>query len=249
MTRADRRPSLLLVEDDEGTRAELVRNLRGHGFRVVEAATVAAAMRAWEARRPDAVLLDLGLPDRDGLEVIQRVRRDGTVPIVVLSARGAEATKVEALERGADDYVTKPFSTAELQARIRAVLRRLGGPAAGPGGVIRNGSLAIDTVAHEVRVDDEAVALVPREFQILAELMAHPGRLVTRGRLLRAVWGEAYSGEDHYIHVYVSQIRKKLAAADPDGELADLLVAEPGVGYRVRNPRSRGGRAFLERFV
>jgi two-component system, OmpR family, KDP operon response regulator KdpE len=224
------------VEDDEGTRAELVRNLRGHGYRVVEAPTGAAAMRAWEARRPDAVLLDLGLPDRDGLDVIKRIRKEGTVPIVVLSARDAEATKVEALERGADDYVTKPFSTAELHARIRAVLRRLGGPAAGPGGVIRNGSLAIDTAAHEVRVDDELVALVPREFQILAELMAHPGRLVTRGRLLRAVWGEAYSGEDHYIHVYVSQIRKKLAAADHTGGLANLLLAEPGVGYRVRNP-------------
>ena len=99
-----------------------------------------------------------------------------------------------------------------------------------------NGSLTIDTAAHEVRVDDEVVALVPREFQILAELMAHPGRLVTRGRLLRAVWGEAYSGEDHYIHVYVSQIRKKLAVADRTGRLADLLVAEPGVGYRVRSP-------------
>lgn len=236
MTEPTGGPTLLLVEDDEGTRAELVRNLRGHGYRVVEAATAAAAMRAWEARRPDAVLLDLGLPDRDGLDVIRRIRKEGTVPIVVLSARDAEATKVQALERGADDYVTKPFSTAELHARIRAVLRRMGGPAAGPGGVIRNGSLTIDTAAHEVRVDDEVVALVPREFQILAELMAYPGRLVTRGRLLRAVWGEAYSGEDHYVHVYVSQIRKKLAAADPTGGLANLLVAEPGVGYRVRNP-------------
>ena len=236
MTEPTGGPTLLLVEDDEGTRAELVRNLRGHGYRVVEAATAAAAMRAWEARRPDAVLLDLGLPDRDGLDIIRRIRKEGSVPIVVLSARDAEATKVQALERGADDYVTKPFSTAELHARIRAVLRRLGGTAAGPGGVIRNGSLAIDTSAHEVRVDDELVALVPREFQILAELMAHPGRLVTRGRLLRAVWGEAYSGEDHYIHVYVSQIRKKLAVADRTGRLADLLVAEPGVGYRVRSP-------------
>ena len=236
MTEPSGGPTLLLVEDDDGTRSELVRNLRGHGYRVVEAATAAAAMRAWEARRPDAVLLDLGLPDRDGLDVIRRIRKEGTVPIVVLSARNAEATKVEALERGADDYVTKPFSTAELHARIRAVLRRLGGTAAGPGGVIRNGSLTIDTAAHEVRVDDEVVSLVPREFQILAELMAHPGRLVTRGRLLRAVWGEAYSGEDHYIHVYVSQIRKKLAAADRTGGLANLLVAEPGVGYRVRNP-------------
>ncbi len=236
MTAETTGPTVLLVEDDEGTRAELVRNLRGHGYQVAEAATAAAALRAWAARRPDAVLLDLGLPDRDGLDVIRRIRKEGTVPIVVLSARGGEATKVEALERGADDYVTKPFSTAELHARIRAVLRRTGGAAADQGGVIRNGSLEIDTVRHEVRVDDAPVALVPREFQILSELVAHPGRLVTRGRLLRAVWGEAYAGEDHYIHVYVSQIRKKLAAADRTGRLADLFVAEPGVGYRVRNP-------------
>jgi two-component system KDP operon response regulator KdpE len=158
--------------------------------------------------------------------------------VVVLSARGEESTKVAALEQGADDYVTKPFSPAELQARIRAVLRRAAGPTADPGGVIRNGLLEVDPVAHEVRVRGVTVALVPREFQILAELVAHPGRLVTRGRLLRAVWGEAYSGEDHYIHVYVSQIRKKLAASDPDGGLADLLTAEPGVGYRVRTPPS-----------
>lgn len=227
-------PTILLVEDDDGTRAEVARNLRSHGYGILEAGSVAAALRAWEARRPDVVLVDLGLPDRDGLLVIQRVRRDGAVPVVVLSARGEEKTKVEALEAGADDYVTKPFSMAELQARIRALLRRSTGREADPGGILRNGSLEIDPIAHEVRVSGRAVALVPREFQILAELAAHPGRLVTRGRLLRAVWGEAYSGEDHYIHVYVSQIRKKLAAADPDGELSDLLVAEPGVGYRVR---------------
>ena len=229
-------PAILLVEDDEATRAEVARNLRAHGYRIAEAGSVADALRSWELRHPDVVLLDLGLPDRDGTEVVRRVRRDGAVPVIILSARGEEATKVQALELGADDYVTKPFSPAELQARIRAVLRRTGGRAADPGGIIRNGSLEVDPVAHEVRVGATSVSLVPREYQILAELVSHPGRLVTRGRLLRAVWGEAYSGEDHYIHVYVSQIRKKLAAADPRGELSDLLTAEPGVGYRVRTP-------------
>jgi two-component system KDP operon response regulator KdpE len=229
-------PTILLVEDDPATRAEVARNLRAHAYRIVEAGTVAEALRAWEMRRPDVVLLDLGLPDRDGTEVVRRVRRDGAVPVIVLSARGEEATKVEALELGADDYVTKPFSPAELQARIKAVLRRAAGRAADAGGTVRNGTLEVDPVAHEVRVAGSVVPLVPREYQILAELVAHPGRLVTRGRLLRAVWGEAYSGEDHYIHVYVSQIRKKLSAADPAGELADLLTAEPGVGYRVRLP-------------
>jgi two-component system KDP operon response regulator KdpE len=229
-------PTILLVEDDDATREELSRNLRTHGHPVVEAATVRDALRAWEARRPDLVLLDLGLPDQDGLVVVRRVRKDGVVPVVILSARGEEATKVAALEMGADDYVTKPFGTAELHARIRAVLRRAAGPAADAGGVLRNGTLEVDPLAHEVRVAGTPVAFVPREFQILAELLAHPGRLVTRGRLLRAVWGEAYSGEDHYVHVYVSQIRKKLAGADPNGELRDLLTAEPGVGYRVRVP-------------
>ena len=224
----------LLVEDDQSTRAELARNLVAHGFVVVEAASAAAALRAWEARRPDVVLLDLGLPDRDGLSVVRRMRRDATTPIIILSARGEETTKVLALDAGADDYVTKPFSTAELHARIRAALRRAGGSAADEGGVIRNGTLELDPMSHAVRVAGTTVPLGPREFQILAELLSHPGRLVTRGRLLRAVWGEAYAGEDHYIHVYVSQIRKKLATADPAGELDGLLVAEPGVGYRVR---------------
>jgi two-component system KDP operon response regulator KdpE len=229
-------PEILLVEDDAATRAEVARNLRAHDYRIVEAGTVAEGFRSWQNRRADVVLLDLGLPDRDGTELVRRIRKESAVPILVLSARGEEATKVEALELGADDYVTKPFSPAELQARIRALLRRAAGPASEAGGVIRNGRLSLDPVAHEVRVGTTAVALVPREYQILAELVSHPGRLVTRGRLLRAVWGEAYAGEDHYIHVYVSQIRKKLAAADPDRELADLLTAEPGVGYRVRTP-------------
>lgn len=229
-------PTILLVEDDSATRAEVARNLRAHGYGIVEAESVSDAIRAWEMRRSDVVLLDLGLPDGDGLEMVRHVRRAGAVPIVILSARGEESTKVAALEQGADDYVTKPFSTAELHARIRAVLRRTGGGAADAAGVVRNGPLEVDPVGHTVTVHATPVTLVPREFQILFELVSHPGRLVTRGRLLRAVWGEAYRGEDHYIHVYVSQVRKKLAAADPKGELSDLLVAEPGVGYRVRLP-------------
>ena len=124
---------------------------------------------------------------------------------------------------------------AELHARIRVALRRSAGAAADEPGLVRNGSLELDTVAHEVRVAGRRVQLGPREYQILAVLLEQPGRLVTRGRLLRAVWGEAYRDEDHYVHVYVSQLRKKLAAADPDGRLVDLIVTEPGVGYRVRS--------------
>jgi two-component system, OmpR family, KDP operon response regulator KdpE len=227
-------PTILLVEDDEATRAEVARNLRLHHYTVVEAVDTAEALRRWEARRPDLILLDLGLPDRDGIAVVGHVRREATTPIIILSARGEEATKVAALERGADDYLTKPFGMAELHARIRVALRRSGGPAADEGGVLRNGSIELDRLAHQVRIAGRLVQLGPREYQILAVLLANPGRLVTRGRLLRAVWGEAYASEDHYVHVYLSQLRKKLAGADPAGALADLIVTEPGVGYRVR---------------
>ena len=181
-------------------------------------------------------MLDLGLPDLDGAVLIRRLRRDATTPILVLSARDREAEKVAALESGADDYVTKPFGAAELLARIRAVLRRAAGPAAEATGAVTVGELRLDVARHEVTVADRPVQLTPREFEVLKVLLASAGRLVTHGRLLRAVWGTAYSDEAHYLHVYVSQIRRKIAAVDPSGELAGLIAAEPGVGYRVRVP-------------
>lgn len=227
-------PTILVVEDDGETRAALVRVLAGRGYRTVEASDARSAGERWEARRPDLVLLDLGLPDVDGLQVIRRIRREATTPIVILSGRYEEREKVEALERGADDYVTKPFGVEELIARLRVALRRAAGPTADLAGQITNGTLVLDTARHEVLVADERVELTPREFEILRVLLAHAGRLVTKGRLLRAVWGEAYQGEDSYIYVHVSQLRRKLAAADPGGGLDDLIVTEPGVGYRVR---------------
>lgn len=227
-------PLVLVVEDDDGTRRALCRDLAARGYRVEDVTDGRSALERWAGRRPDAILLDLGLPDIDGVVVIQRVRREAPTPILVLSARDEEPTKVLALEAGADDYVTKPFGMAELHARLRALLRRSGGPAADASGRVRSGPLVLDIVRHEVRVGDTPVDLTPREFEVLRVLLAHPGRLVTRGRLLRAVWGEAYQREDHYVHVYVSQVRRKLAVADPDGALGDLIVTEPGVGYRVR---------------
>jgi two-component system KDP operon response regulator KdpE len=229
-------PTILLVEDDDATRHALRRDLIARGYRVEEAADGAAALARWEARRPDAVLLDLGLPDIDGIRIIRRIRREATTPILVLSARDAEATKVEALEQGADDYVTKPFGMAELHARLRAALRRAAGPAADPGGRVVVGPLVLDAVRHEATVSGRPIDLTPREFEVLRVLLSHAGRVVTRGRLLRAVWGEAYSHEDHYVHVFVSQVRRKVSAADVDGLLRDLVVTEPGVGYRVRAP-------------
>jgi two-component system KDP operon response regulator KdpE len=230
-------PTVLVVEDDAETRGVVARELISRGYRVEEAPDGATAIAHWEARRPDLVLLDLGLPDIDGLQIIGRIRRDATTPIVILSGRYEEREKVEALERGADDYVTKPFGVDELNARLRVALRRAAGPAASPDGLVSVGPLALDPAKHEVRVGGSAVDLTPIEFEILRVLLSHAGRLVTKGRLLRAVWGEAYQDADSYVYVHVSQLRRKLAAADPEGELRDLIVTEPGVGYRIREPR------------
>jgi two-component system KDP operon response regulator KdpE len=227
-------PEVLVVEDDGETRAALVRELSSRGYRVEEAADGRTAIIKWEIRRPDVVLLDLGLPDIDGLDIVGRIRREARTPIVILSGRYEEREKVEALERGADDYVTKPFGVDELNARLRVAMRHAAGPTADPLGRIAFGPLEFDAARHEARVRGERVDLTPREFEILRVLLTNPGRLVTKGRLLRAVWGEAYQGEDNYVHVHVSKLRRKLAAADPDGALRDLIVTEPGVGYRVR---------------
>jgi two-component system KDP operon response regulator KdpE len=195
-------------------------------------------MERWEASRPDVVLLDLGLPDMDGLEVIGRMRREAMTPIVILSGRYAEREKVEALERGADDFVTKPFGVDELHARLRVALRRSAGAAADADGRIVVGPLTFDARTHEVSIHGRPVDLSPREFEILRVLLGELGRIVTKGKLLRAVWGQAYQGEDSYVYVHVSQLRRKLAAADPEGLLGDLIVTEPGIGYRVREPEA-----------
>jgi two-component system KDP operon response regulator KdpE len=226
--------TVLVVEDDAETRAVLVRELGARGYRTQEASDGRTALERWEAGRPDVILLDLGLPDIDGLDVIRAIRRDAMTPIVILSGRYAEREKVEALDRGADDYVTKPFGLDELHARIRVALRRSAGPGGDANGRILVGPLAFDARTHEVRVGGRLVNLTPREFELLRVLLGEQGRVVTKGKLLRAVWGQAYQGEDSYVYVHVSQLRHKLAAADPAGALRDLIVTEPGVGYRVR---------------
>ena len=223
--------AILIVEDDEPARTAIATNLRARGYQVDEAGDVRHAVRLWDARRPDLILLDLGLPDLDGQTLILRVRREATTPIIVVSARGREEDRVAALEAGADDYLTKPFGLAELHARMNAVLRRAAGPAADAEGRLRLGPVTMDVSHHLVTVSGSTVELTPREFELLKVLLSQAGRVVTTGKLLRAVWGTAYTQEAHYLHVYVSRLRRKLASADPAA--AALIVAEPGVGYRI----------------
>lgn len=230
---------ILLVEDDEATRSLIAANLAGHGYAVRAAPDGEEALRLWEGQRPDVVLLDLGLPGMDGLSVIRRIRRDAQTPIIVLSARDQERDKVEALDLGADDYLAKPIGMAELGARLRAALRRSTSPAAEAGGMLRVGPVRLDPLRREVTVGATHVHMTPREYELLKVLLSHAGRVVTRGRLLRAVWGQPYADEGHYLHVHVAAIRRKLAAADPAGVAGRLIVADPGVGYRVREDPER----------
>jgi len=230
---SDPGPVVLLVEDDAAARGAVAANLVARGYRVVEAEDGRGALRLWESSRPDLVLLDLGLPDIDGMAVIVRIRREATTPIVVLSARGQERDRVAALDAGADDYLTKPYGLAELHSRMRAVIRRAAGPAADATGALEVGPVRLDMAHRSVTVGGTPVDLTPREYELLKVLLTHSGRVVTSGKLLRAVWGGGYSDEGHYLHVYVSRLRRKLAAADPTGAAGRIIVNDPGVGYRV----------------
>jgi two-component system KDP operon response regulator KdpE len=231
-------PTLLLVEDEAPARRTLADYLQRRGYEVYEATTAQEAIRQWDAHRADLVLLDLGLPDLDGVEVIRRIRREATTPIIILSARGDERDKISGLEAGADDYLTKPFATDELNARIRAVLRRAGGAVADAAGCLRLGPIEMDAVRREVRVEGALVRLTPREYELLKVMMSSQGRVLTKARLLRAVWGLAYADESTYLHVYVNRIRRKLSAAAPAASLDGLIETEPGIGYRIADHAS-----------
>lgn len=187
---------------------------------------------------PDVLVLDWVMPGVSGIEVVRFMRAEGQlpqVPVLLLTARGEPQQIVEGLSAGANDYLAKPYHDEELRARVAALLRRAAGPAADTTGSIILGPLVLDVARRAVRVGATPVELTPREYELLKVLMGQPGRLVTRGTLLRAVWGRQYVEEDHYLHVYVSRLRRKLAAADPTGSMHDLITAEPGVGYRIRS--------------
>lgn len=226
-------PTILLVEDDEATRVALARDLAAHGYRVEAVADGQSALTRWGARRPDAVLLDLGLPDMDGIVVIRRIRREALTPILVLSARDSESTKVEALELGADDYVTKPFSLRELSARVRAVLRRgeSSGTALPPN--VELGVVQVDLPGHRVLRNGAEIPMKPKVFELLAFLLRHPGQVMSRDQLLERVWGYDYLGETRTVDVHVHWLR---AAVEVDPARPTLIQTVRGTGYVLRRP-------------
>ncbi len=219
---------VLVVEDDPSLRRSLATTLKAAGYRAVEAGGVAEAIRAIAHHRPAAILLDLGLPDGDGLELIAAVRREGFTPIVVISARDAEAMKVSALDAGADDYVTKPFGVDELLARVRSALRHAV-QAAGAEPVVSTGDLKIDLAARVVRLRGTEVELTPKEYDILAVLAAQVGKVVRHGAILKAVWGSERA-DVQYLRVYIGQLRAKLETKSGDPK---YIISEPAVGYRL----------------
>ncbi|MBP6628462.1 MAG: response regulator [Kofleriaceae bacterium] len=221
-------PTILVVEDELGMRRLLRATLTSNGFGVVEASTVADGARA--AAGASLVLLDLGLPDGDGLTLVRELRAWTAVPIVVLSARGREADKVEALDAGADDYLTKPFGVGELLARVRAALRRAPPGTDAAGGVLELGPIRIDHPRHEVHVEGRLVHLTPIEFRLLACLAQHVDRVLTHRALLKQVWGAEAVEHTHYLRVHMAALRKKV---EPDPARPRWLLTEPGVGYRL----------------
>ncbi|MEU8218070.1 response regulator [Micromonospora taraxaci] len=222
----------ILVVDDEPQILRALRiNLRARRYDVDVAATGAAALKSAASHPPDLVVLDLGLPDIDGVEVIRGLRGWTAVPIIVLSGRAGSEDKVAALDAGADDYVTKPFGVEELMARIRAVTRRLGAPSESVP-ALRIGQHTVDLADHSVRRDDGTeVKLTPTQWSVLEKLLRHPGKLVSQRQLLQDVWGPEYQNETNYLRQYLAQLRRKL---EDDPARPRHLITEPGMGYRYR---------------
>ena len=225
------KPLVLMIEDDPQIRRFLRAALAAEDYQFHEALTAEEGIAQAAARQPDLVLLDLGLPDRDGLDVIRGIRLWSQMPIVVLSARGQEKDKIAALDLGADDYVAKPFAVGELLARIRAALRRAAPLAAdGSDTVIRFGDVQADFEKRVITVAGEEVHLTPNEYKLLQVLIKHAGRVVTQRQLLNEVWGPQHTEQSQYLRVYVAQLRRKL---ERDPARPRYLQTEPGVGYRL----------------
>jgi two-component system, OmpR family, KDP operon response regulator KdpE len=235
-------PLVLVIDDEPAIQRFLRAALPGHGFRLATAATAAEALDRIVNLRPDVVLLDLGLPDRDGLELLRELRGWSSVPVVILSARDREHDKVIALDAGADDYVSKPFGVEELLARLRVALRHATSSGSGEPPIFESGELRVDVAARIVTVAGREVHLTPIEFKVLALLVRYAGKVLTHRQILRAVWGPEYGDEAHYLRVYVAQLRRKL---EPEPARPRWLLTEPGVGYRLRPSEEPGKDAPL----
>jgi two-component system KDP operon response regulator KdpE len=223
-------PVVVAIEDDPQIRRFLRTGLESHGFQVHEAETGAQGVAEAANRRPDLVILDLGLPDLDGVEVVKKIREWSALPVIVLSARASETDKVAALDAGADDYLTKPFSLGELLARIRVALRHSQGAAQEKGGVFSVADLKVDLAQRRVHVDGREVHLTPIEYRLLSVLVKHAGKVLTHRQLLKEVWGPGYVERSHYLRVHMASLRHKLEA---DPARPRFLLTEIGVGYRL----------------
>jgi len=227
-------PRVLVVDDEQQILRALRTSLRGAGFEVETADTAEGALAAAAMRPPEAVILDLVLPDGTGTEVVRELRTWSAAPVIVLSAVGDEQEKVAALDAGADDYVTKPVGIDELLARLRATLRRAA-PSAEP--LITVGELEVDLEKREVRVEGKPVHLTPHQFDLLRVLARNEGKLLTHRAILQEVWGPGYGSESNLLHVHISQLRRKI---EPDPARPRYLLTEPGAGYRLVDPATRG---------
>jgi two-component system KDP operon response regulator KdpE len=222
-----------MIEDEPPMRRFLRATLRADGYQVVEAGSAREGLAQTAGRNPDVILLDLGLPDAEGLDTARELRRLTRAPIIVLSARGQEYDKVAALDHGADDYLTKPFGVPELLARLRVALRHAALPADAPAQpVFTVGGLRVDLIRRQVLRHGVEVHLTPTEYKLLAALIRHAGRVITHRQLLEEVWGTNYVDQGHYLRVYMAQLRHKL---EPDPSRPRLLTTEPGIGYRLRD--------------
>ncbi|MGV3618437.1 MAG: response regulator [Fimbriimonas sp.] len=221
---------ILIIDDEAPIRRFLRASLDPAEYELVEAENGQSGLRLVATRNPEVVLLDLGLPDVDGVEVARSIREWSRVPIIILSARGREEDKINALDAGADDYLTKPFGVGELMARVRVALRHAWKDAPKEP-VVEARHIRIDLAARQVFREGEEVHLTPNEYKLLATLAKHAGRVVTHRQLLAEVWGEAYVDEAHYLRVYMGQLRHKL---EPDPGNPQVLTTEPGIGYRLR---------------
>jgi len=226
-------PTILVIEDEVPILRFLRAVLAAPTYKLIEAQTGKEGLSMAGSHNPDLILLDLGLPDLDGLEVLKLLREWNSVPVIVVSARGHEKDKITALDSGADDYLTKPFNTGELQARIRVCLRRhLRAANAHAEPVFTTGGLKVDLERRQVFVDDVEVHLTPIEYKLLGEMIRHAGKVLTHNHLLKAVWGPSHEDESHYLRIFVGQLRKKL---ERDTAQPQYLLTETGIGYRLKS--------------